>query len=150
SVVAFAAALAIWTAPPARADVIVAQASPAPAASSAPKASAAPAAPAATSAPVPSPSPSPSAPPKPFTLSGYADVGYTTAHFSTNAVNLYPSQTPNCLAPPAFSQSACQNQISGRVFDTLNNQLQFHTFNLTAVLLPQPVGFTFEFNAGND
>ena len=132
SIVALAAAIALWAAPPARADEAIAQA-PAPAAS-----------------PAASPSPSPSPPPKPFTLSGYADAGYTTAHFSTNQVNLYPAQSPTCLAAPAFSQSGCPNYISGRVFDTLNNQLQFHAFNLTAALLPQPVGFTVEFNAGND
>ncbi len=114
----------MWNASPAGADTVVAQAGPA--------ASPAPAKPAAPSPPpAASPSPSPSPPPHLLQVSGYADAGYTSASEASAATN------------PGGST------ITGRVFDTLNNQIQFHNFNLQAAY-NGPIGGKIEASFGDD
>jgi hypothetical protein len=80
----------------------------------------------ASPAPSPSPSPSPTPSPKPFQYSGFADVGYQSAAFTM----------PN-------------NVITGRVFDTLNQQPQFHNFNLQASYTGR-IGGKIEASFGDD
>ena len=82
-------------------------------------------------APAPSPSPSPSPPPHLLQVSGYADAGYTSASIASAVANLGGSQ------------------ISGRVFDTLNQQIQFHNFNLQAAY-NGPIGGKIEASFGDD
>ena len=81
----------------------------------------------------PAPSPSPTATPVPHALqvSGYADAGYTSASIAS------------AVGSPGGSF------ISGRVFDTLNQQIQFHDFNLTAAY-NGPIGAKVEANFGDD
>jgi hypothetical protein len=85
----------------------------------------------AQAAPAPSPSPSPTPAPKAFQVSGYADAGYTSASIAS------------AVGTPGGSF------ITGRVFDTLNQQIQFHTFNLQAAYTG-PIGFKVEANFGDD
>lgn len=107
SLAAIAAALFVWSLPAGAQQVETAQAAPASPAS-------------------PSPSPSPS--PKPFSLSGFADAGYTSASFAA----------PN-------------NVITGRVFDTLNQNPQFHNFNVQAAYGGVPgFGGKIEMSLGDD
>jgi hypothetical protein len=79
----------------------------------------------------PAPSPTPTAPPHLLQVSGYADAGYTSASIASAVAN------------PGGSM------INGRVFDTLNQQIQFHTFNLTAAY-NGPIGGKIEANFGDD
>ena len=85
----------------------------------------------AQAAPAPSPSPTPTPPPHAFQVSGYADAGYTSASIAS------------AVGSPGGSF------ITGRVFDTLNQQIQFHTFNLQAAY-NGPIGFKVEANFGDD
>ena len=84
-------------------------------------------------APAPSPSPTPTATPAPHLLqvSGYADAGYTSASIAS------------AVGTPGGST------ISGRVFDTLNQQIQFHNFNLQ-VAYNGPIGGKVEASFGDD
>ena len=126
------AALAVWNTSPAGADTVLAQATPAPPAS--------PATPLASPAPAASPSPTATPSPKPFSISGYGDIGYTSAS-NASAVN-------TGSGPISDSQGAA---ITGRVFDNLNRQVQFHTFNIQAAYVPQSgLGGKVEYNFGDD
>ena len=87
------------------------------------------AAPAASPAPSPSPSPSPR--PHLLQVSGFADAGYTLAS-EASAVSNVGSST-----------------INGRVVDTLNNEIQFHNFNLQASY-GGPIGRKIEASFGDD
>jgi hypothetical protein len=148
SLSAVVGAIVVMSAPPARADVLVAQAtaapammSPAPAMMSPAPAmmSPAPAMAPAMASPAPSPTPTPTPPPHAFQISGYADAGYQSAQWATNAI----SQTATYTVPP-FPAT-----ITGRVFDTVQQQIQFHDFNVTASY-SGPIGATVEFNGGDD
>jgi hypothetical protein len=88
------------------------------------------AAPAAAS-PAPSPTPTATPPPHLLQVSGFADAGYTSASIASAVGTLGGSQ------------------ISGRVFDTLNQQIQFHNFNLQ-VAYNGPIGGTVEASFGDD
>jgi hypothetical protein len=92
----------------------------------------------AQAAPSPSPSPSPTPAPKAFQVSGYADAGYTSASFAS-AVG----------SPGGSSITAGPLPVFPYVFDTLNQQIQFHTFNLQAAYTG-PIGFKVEANFGDD
>ncbi len=98
--------------------------------------------PAASPAASPAPSPSPTATPVPhaFSISGYGDIGYSEAsHASAVNSGLGPVVDPNGAA------------ITGRVFDTLNNQVQFHNFNIQAAYTPQAgLGGKVEYSFGDD
>jgi hypothetical protein len=87
----------------------------------------------AQAAPAPSPSPtaSPSPPPHLLVYSGFADAGYTSASIAS-AVG-----SPN------------GSFIPGRVFDDLNDQIQFHDFNLQAAY-NGPIGGKVEAIFGDD
>jgi hypothetical protein len=107
-----AGAVAFWSASPAGADPVVAQAAPA-------------------ANPVPSPTPTATPPPRLLQVSGFADAGYTAAS-KASAVDTSGGST-----------------IGGRVFDTLNQQVQFHAFNLQAAY-NGPIGGKIEVNFGDD
>lgn len=79
----------------------------------------------------PAPSPTPTAAPHLLQVSGFADAGYTSA------------STASAVGTPGGSQ------ITGRVFDTLNQQIQFHNFNLQAAYLG-PIGGKVEASFGDD
>lgn len=79
-------------------------------------------------APAPSPTPTPT--PHLLQVSGYADAGYTSASIAS-------------AVGPAGSV------ISGRVFDNLNQQIQFHNFNLQASY-GGPIGGKIEMSFGDD
>jgi len=64
-------------------------------------------------------------------VSGFADAGYTSASIAS------------VVGTPGGSQ------ISGRVFDTLNQQIQFHNFNLQ-VAYNGPIGGKVEASFGDD
>jgi hypothetical protein len=81
--------------------------------------------------PAPSPSPTPTPPPHLLQVSGYADAGYTSASIAS------------AVGTPGGSQ------INGRVFDTLNQQIQFHNFNLQAAY-NGPIGGKIEASFGDD
>ncbi|MGA2393243.1 MAG: outer membrane beta-barrel protein [Candidatus Lustribacter sp.] len=85
----------------------------------------------AQAAPAPSPSPTATPPPHAFQFSGFADAGYTSASIAS-AVG-----SPN------------GSFINGRVFDDLNNQIQFHDFNLQAAY-NGPIGGKVEAIFGDD
>jgi hypothetical protein len=91
------------------------------------------AAPAASPAASPAPSPTPTATPPPHLLqvSGFADAGYTSASIAS------------AVGTPGGST------ISARVFDTLNQQIQFHNFNLQ-VAYGGPIGGKVEASFGDD
>src|ERR1700748_2983254 len=89
----------------------------------------APSAPVTTAQAAPAPSPTPT--PNPLQLSGYADAGYTSASIAS------------AVGTPGGST------INGRVFDNLNQQIQFHTFNITAAY-NGPIGGKIEANFGDD
>ncbi|HMC45522.1 MAG TPA: outer membrane beta-barrel protein, partial [Caballeronia sp.] len=74
----------------------------------------------------PSPSPTPTPAPKAFTLNGFADTGIVSA-----------------------SAASRTNAITGRVFDTLSGQPQFHNLNLTATQTGT-IGGKIELSAGDD
>ncbi len=136
-IAAFAAlvgAIAVWNASPAGADeVVVAQASPMPAASPAPK-------PPASPTPTPTATPTPTPPPHAFSISGYGDVGYTSASNASSA---------NTGTGPLSDANG--KLITGRVFDNDNNQIQFHNFNVKAAYAPQMgIGATVEYSFGED
>jgi hypothetical protein len=125
-IAAFAAlvgAIAVWNASPAGAEDVVAQASPAPAAS-----------------PAPSPSPSPTPVPKAFSISGFGDVGYTSASQASNA---------GTSSGPASDPQG--RLITGRVFDNVDNSVMFHNFNVQVAYAPQ-LGFggKVEYSFGQD
>jgi hypothetical protein len=82
-------------------------------------------------APAPSPTPTATPPPHLLQVSGYADAGYTSASIAS------------VVGTPGGSQ------ISGRVFDTLNQQIQFHNFNLQ-VAYNGPIGGKVEASFGDD
>jgi hypothetical protein len=90
----------------------------------------APAAPAPAS-PAPSPSPTASPPPHLLQVSGYADAGYTSASIAS------------AVGSPGGSF------ITGRVFDDLNQQIQFHNFNIQAAY-NGPIGGKVEASFGDD
>jgi len=100
-------AIVVWSAPPAGADPVVAQAA------------------------APSPSPTPTPPPHLLQVSGFADAGYTSASIAS------------AVGSPGGSF------IAGRVFDNLNNQIQFHNFNLQAAY-NGPIGGKIEMSFGDD
>jgi hypothetical protein len=85
------------------------------------------AAPAASPAPSPTPSPAPHL----LQVSAFADAGYTSASIAS------------VVGTPGGST------ISGRVFDTLNQQIQFHNFNLQAAY-NGPIGGKVEASFGDD
>jgi hypothetical protein len=85
----------------------------------------------AQASPAPSPSPTATPPPHALQVSGYADAGYTSASIAS------------AVGTPGGSF------ITGRVFDTLNQQIQFHTFNITAAY-NGPIGAKVEANFGDD
>jgi hypothetical protein len=85
----------------------------------------------AQASPAPSPSPTATPPPHALQVSGYADAGYTSASIAS------------AVGTPGGSI------ITGRVFDTLNQQIQFHTFNITAAY-NGPIGAKVEANFGDD
>jgi hypothetical protein len=94
----------------------------------------------AQAAPAASPSPSPA--PKALQVSGYADAGYTSATFAARnnppaPFNAFSNQIINFTGVPTY------------VFDTLNQQIQFHTFNLQAAY-NGPIGGKIEANFGDD
>ncbi len=128
AVAAFAAlvgVVAAWHGSPAGAEIVVAQASPSPAAS-----------PAAS----PSPSPTPTPVPKAFSISGFGDIGFTSV---SNA-----SAANQGLGPAIDPQGSA---ITGRVFDTDNNRVQFHNFNIQAAYAPQAgFGAKLEYSFAND
>src|SRR5665213_2259866 len=105
-------AVALWSASPAGADPVVAQA-------------------ASAANPVPSPTPTATPPPRLLRVSGFADAGYTSASVAS------------AVGTPGGST------IGGRVFDTLNQQVQFHAFNLQAAY-NGPIGGKIEVNFGDD
>lgn len=80
-------------------------------------------------APAPSPSPTPT--PHLLQVSGYADAGYTSASIAS------------AVGTPGGSF------ITGRVFDDLNQQIQFHNFNLQ-VAYGGPIGGKIEMSFGDD
>lgn len=124
-----AGAMAIWNVSPAGADVIVAQASPAPLAS-----------PAASPAASPSPSPTPTPVPHALSVSGFADIGYTSVSNASNA---------NSNSGPLSDLSG--KGITNRVFDASNQTLQFHNFNVqVAYAPPQGFGGKVEASFGED
>jgi hypothetical protein len=86
---------------------------------------------AAPAAPAPSPSPTASPPPHLLQVSGYADAGYTSASIAS------------AVGSPGGSF------ITGRVFDDLNQQIQFHNFNLQ-VAYNGPIGGKVEAIFGDD
>jgi hypothetical protein len=98
----------MWSASPAGADPVLAQA-----------------------APAPSPSPTASPPPHLLQVSGFADAGYTSASIAS------------AVGSPGGSF------INGRVFDDLNQQIQFHDFNLQ-VAYNGPIGGKVEAIFGDD
>ncbi len=79
----------------------------------------------------PAPSPTPTAPPHLLQVSGFADAGYTSASIAS------------AVGTPGGSM------ITGRVFDTLNQQIQFHNFNLQAAY-NGPIGGKVEASFGDD
>ena len=79
----------------------------------------------------PAPSPTPTPPPHLLQVSGYADAGYTSASIAS------------AVSSPGGSL------ISGRVFDNLNQQIQFHNFNLQASY-GGPIGGKIEMSFGDD
>jgi hypothetical protein len=81
--------------------------------------------------PAPSASPTPTPPPHLLQVSGFADAGYTSA------------SEASAVGTPGGST------ITGRVFDTLNNQIQFHNFNLQAAY-NGPIGGKVEASFGDD
>ncbi len=141
---ALVAAIAVWNASPAGAETVVAQAAPTPAVTPAAKpATSVSPAPSASSAPSPSPSPTASPVPKAFSISGYADAGYSSAS--------HASSGNNPVAPfiaPADPNGAF---ISGRVFDNLANEAMFHAFNIQAAYAPtNGFGGKIEYIFGDD
>jgi hypothetical protein len=126
-IAAFAAlvgAIAVWNASPAGADEsVVAQASPAPAAS-----------------PAASPSPSPTPVPHAFSISGFGDTGYTSVSNASSAnTGTGPISDPN------------GKLITGRVFDTDNQKVQFHNWNIQAAYTPTAgFGGKVEYSFGDD
>jgi hypothetical protein len=91
-------------------------------------------------APAAAPSASPTPAPKALQVSGYADAGYTSATFALH----------NSPTPPTIANSIVNfNGTPPYVFDTLNQQIQFHTFNLQAAYTG-PVGGKIEANFGDD
>jgi len=85
----------------------------------------------ASPAPSPSPTASPSPPPHLLQVSGFADAGYTSASIASAVTN------------PGGSF------INGRVFDDLNQQIEFHDFNLQAAY-NGPIGGKVEAIFGED
>jgi hypothetical protein len=83
----------------------------------------------AQAAPAPSPSPTASPPPHLLQVSGYADAGYTSASIASGV--------------------GTAGDINGRVFDNLNQQIQFHNFNLQ-VAYNGPIGGKVEASFGDD
>ena len=85
----------------------------------------------AQAAPAASPAPTPTPAPHLLQVSAYADAGYTSASVAS------------VVGTPGGSQ------ITGRVFDTLNDQIQFHNFNLQAAY-NGPIGGKVEASFGDD
>jgi Putative beta-barrel porin-2, OmpL-like. bbp2 len=85
----------------------------------------------AQAAPAPSASPTASPPPHLLQVSGYADAGYTSASIAS------------AVGSPGGSF------ITGRVFDDLNQQIQFHNFNVQ-VAYNGPIGGKIETILGDD
>jgi hypothetical protein len=104
---------------PAGADQIVAQAMPA-------------------ASPAPSPSPSPTPAPHLLQVSGFADAGYTSASIASGA-------TP----AGGGKQITAGFGAFPYVFDTLNQDIQFHNFNLQ-VAYNGPIGGKVEASFGDD
>jgi hypothetical protein len=114
-------AIAVWSAIPAGADPVVAQAA-APAAS-----------------PAPSPSPTPTPPPHLLQVSGFADAGYTSA---SNASGVGPTGGGRSITAGPLGDYPY-------VFDTLNQDIQFHNFNVQ-VAYNGPIGGKIEASFGDD
>ena len=107
--------------------VVVAQASPAPVMSPA-------------ASPSPSPSPTPTPVPHAFSISGFADTGYTSV---SNA-----SAGNNGTGP---IEDLNGRLITGRVFDNDNQHVQFHNFNVQVAYAPTyGFGGKLEYSFGDD
>jgi hypothetical protein len=119
---AIVGAIAVWSAAPAVADQTVAQAQP-------------------VTKPLPSPSPSPTPSPAPHLLqvSGFADAGYTSASIASG------------LTPAGGGKqiTAGPSNVFPYVFDTLNQEIQFHNFNVQ-VAYNGPIGGKIEMSFGDD
>ena len=112
-------AIAVWSASPAVADQTVAQAQP-------------------VTSPLPAASPTPAPAPHLLQVSGFADAGYTSASIASG---LNPAG--------GGKQITAGGGVYPYVFDTLNQDIQFHNFNVQ-VAYGGPIGGKVELSLGDD
>ena len=112
-------AIAVWSASPAVADQTVAQAQP-------------------VTSPLPAASPTPTPAPHLLQVSGFADAGYTSASIASGRNPAGGGKTITA----GFG-------VYPYVFDTLNQDIQFHNFNVQ-VAYNGPIGGKVELSLGDD